>query len=187
MITDQNNTESEEPFLCSTVVSKTAGSWSQWDVEFEPLLNSLLVETLNHIPLPKELRDALYVREVEVSYLLTTDDEIQKLNNEFREKDKATNVLSFPDTELTLENLQQAALFEESLCLGDIALAENTVKMEAQAQSKQAIDHFTHLVIHGILHLLGYDHINDVQALEMESLEIKILSKLEIKNPYLTD
>ncbi len=187
MITDQKNTTATKPYLCSAVVNKTELSWSGWNIDFEAFLNTLLLVTLNHVPLSKELKDALLSHEVEVSFLLTTDLEIKKLNHEFRDKDKATNVLSFPDTELTLENIKQAAVFDENLCIGDIALAENTIKIEAQAQSKHARDHFVHLVIHGILHLLGYDHINDVQAHEMETLEIEILSTLEIKNPYLTE
>ena len=106
-----------------------------------------------------------------VSILLTNDTRIQDLNRNFRNKDKPTNVLSFPS--------------EEDIFLGDIAISFNTLVKEAEEQDKEFYHHFIHMLIHGVLHLLGYDHETDDEAEEMETLEIKILEDMGIKNPYI--
>lgn len=102
---------------------------------------------------------------------ISTDAEVQTLNNEFRGQDKPTNVLSFPD--------------DSPDYLGDIIIASETVKREAEEQEISVDDHFSHLVVHGILHLMGFDHMEEDEAEQMEELEIQILAKLNIKNPYL--
>lgn len=113
----------------------------------------------------------------EVSIKVSNDAEIQALNRDFREKDKATNVLSFPcDLEDQIPN--------EPYYLGDIIISAETLKKEAEEENKKVDHHFTHLLIHGLLHLLGYDHITDEEAEEMEALEIKLLAALNINNPY---
>lgn len=117
------------------------------------------------------------VNEVIISVLLTNDDSIRQLNHDFRGKDKATNVLSFPMQE-SLENP------DTSVYLGDIALSYETVADEAVKQNKSFKDHFTHLYIHGMLHLMGYDHEHDQDAEIMEAKEIAILKDLGIGNPY---
>ena len=106
----------------------------------------------------------------EVSVVLTTDEEVHALNKTFRHQDKATNVLSFPS--------------DEKAELGDIILAYETVLKEAQELGISTLHHTLHLIVHGFLHLLGYDHETDHEAEEMESLEIKILQTLNIENPY---
>lgn len=182
MNTDILSTDQQSLLNWVAVINLSEGSWINWKVDLELLCNKLLIATLSHIPLDAALE--ITKHPLEVSFLFTTDAEIQKLNNDFREKDKATNVLSFPDTDLSVTNLKQASLFKETLCLGDIALAEETILREAKEQEKQPQDHLTHLIIHGILHLLGYDHIDDTDAEEMENLEVKLLAKLNIKTPY---
>ena len=107
----------------------------------------------------------------ELSILLTNDGHIQQLNRDFRDKDKPTNVLSFPDG--------------EDGYLGDIAIAYETIKREAEEQEKEIHHHFIHMLVHGLLHLKGYDHETDEEAEEMEALEIKILADMGIKNPYI--
>lgn len=110
--------------------------------------------------------------EGEISILLTDDENIQQLNKNYRGKDKPTNVLSFPQ--------------EEPGMLGDIALALETLEREAEEQEKSLSDHFTHLFVHGVLHLRGYDHeLGQKEQDEMEALEIKILKDLGVDNPYL--
>ncbi|MDK3160096.1 rRNA maturation RNase YbeY [Kamptonema cortianum] len=106
----------------------------------------------------------------EVSVVLTTDEEVHTLNKTFRHQDKATNVLSFPS--------------DEKPELGDIILAYETVLKEAKELGISTLHHTLHLIIHGFLHLLGYDHEADHEAEEMESLEIQILKTLNIQNPY---
>lgn len=105
-------------------------------------------------------------------------DEVEglELNQTWRQKNYATNVLSFP-----FEALPEV----DVPLLGDIVICAPVVFKEAIEQQKQATDHFAHLTIHGVLHLLGYDHIDDDEAEEMEALEVKILDTLNIVNPYL--
>ena len=112
---------------------------------------------------------------------LTDDAAIQILNRDYRHKDKATNVLSFP----MWNSLNEIPSDIDETPLGDIIIAFETISREAKDQNKTLADHFSHMLVHGFLHLLGYDHIDDSDATIMESLEIKILKKLAIANPYL--
>jgi probable rRNA maturation factor len=109
--------------------------------------------------------------EGEVSVVLADDDFVQNLNREYRGQDKPTNVLSFP---------------QDPPMLGDIVLAYETVAREAAEQDKSFDQHLTHLLVHGLLHLLGFDHEVDDEAEEMEALEVQILKDMGIKNPYKT-
>jgi len=110
----------------------------------------------------------------------------QELNRDYRGKDKPTNVLSFPGVEP--DELPDAFKFAAQggppVVLGDLIIADGVVAAEATAQNKSNESHFTHLVVHGVLHLLGYDHINDNDAEEMEALETEILASLGIEDPY---
>ena len=114
--------------------------------------------------------------ESELLIRMVDKNEIQNLNKTYRHQDKPTNVLSFP-SDLPIE-------IDEEI-LGDVVICLEVVKQEAQDQQKIFLDHLTHMAIHGTLHLLGYDHIEDDQAKTMESLEMEILDRLQIKNPYL--
>jgi probable rRNA maturation factor len=105
-----------------------------------------------------------------VTIVLSNDAEVQELNANYRGKDKPTNVLSFPDG--------------ENGNLGDIILAYETLAHEADIQNKAFNDHLTHLVIHGVLHLLGFDHEKPVEAKIMEHKEVMLLRAMGIANPY---
>ncbi|PCI09346.1 MAG: rRNA maturation RNase YbeY [Gammaproteobacteria bacterium] len=109
------------------------------------------------------------------SILVTTAEQIQQLNKQYRDIDKVTNVLSFP---------MQTPVEVDITLLGDIALCAKVIKQEAIEQTKSENAHWAHMVIHGMLHLQGYDHIKDNEADEMERLEIKILNQLGFANPY---
>ncbi len=170
---------------CEAIVTVSEGSWLNWPSDLAELSNALLKQVLTHEQSDGKIEINGTDNQVEVSFLFTTDTEVQLLNKNFRNKDQPTNVLSFPDTELTSENLKSALMFGEPLSLGDIALAEDTILKEAIAQKKTAIDHLTHLILHGILHLLGYDHVVDSEAEQMEQYEIKLLAELGIQNPYI--
>jgi probable rRNA maturation factor len=111
----------------------------------------------------------------EVSVVLTDDAEQRELNRQWRGLDKSTNVLSFPQIE---------PFAPVSGLLGDITLARETVAKEAEEMDISFEAHFTHLVVHGFLHLLGYDHIEEEDAEEMEGLETDILATLGIADPY---
>jgi probable rRNA maturation factor len=113
-----------------------------------------------------------------LSVTLADDETVAQLNAQWRGKPKPTNVLSFPaDQDIAIPP-------GEPRPLGDIILAAGVVRTEAAQQSKPLADHFSHLVVHGILHIMGYDHVDDAQADEMESLEKEILVKLGIADPY---
>lgn len=113
----------------------------------------------------------------ELSILFTDDAHIRALNAEWRGKDKATNVLSFPAFPVAPGDALPPML-------GDIVLAAETVRAESVLESKSFDHHLTHLVVHGLLHLLGYDHETDDDAEEMEALERRILARLAIADPY---
>jgi len=124
---------------------------------------------------------------LEISVSLVSDLQMKKINLEFRGKNKATNVLSFPALDENL--IRQIGLKElvgnhEYLFLGDIIIAFETLKKESLAQKKKFHDHLIHLILHSILHLIGYDHEEEKMAKIMEDLEVKILKKLKIKDPY---
>ncbi len=119
---------------------------------------------------------------IEISILLADNDFVQKLNAKYRQKNKPTNVLSFPQTEPS--DLDAPSGF---VSLGDIIIARETIEEEAKEQKKTIQDHYTHMLVHGCLHLLHYDHKTDEEAEEMERLEIDILNGFGIKNPYETD
>ena len=114
---------------------------------------------------------------VELSLVFTDDEAIQKLNAEWRDKDKPTNVLSFPAFPVEPGDPLPPML-------GDIVLAYETVVREAELEQKPLENHITHLIIHGLLHLLGYDHETDEEAEEMEALERRALARLAIPDPY---
>lgn len=116
--------------------------------------------------------------EAEVTIRIVDNDESQQLNHQYRGKDKPTNVLSFP--------FQNPPGVELSL-LGDLVICAPVVEQEATEQHKTAEAHWAHMVVHGCLHLLGFDHINDADAEQMEAEEIQILQQLGFNNPYLLD
>tara|TARA_R110002167_G_scaffold4758_22_gene22435 strand:+ start:637 stop:1089 length:453 start_codon:yes stop_codon:yes gene_type:complete len=113
--------------------------------------------------------------EGEVVVLLTDDAGVRDLNARFRDRNTATNVLSFPAAEGAGD------------LLGDIALASGVCRAEAEAQGKTLSDHLSHLVVHGVLHLLGRDHEDDAEAEAMEAEERSILASLGVADPYRTD
>ena len=114
-------------------------------------------------------------RNAEVNILIVGAAEGRRYNREFRHRDYATNVLSFPYEPLP---------GEKSNLLGDLVICAPVVAREAAEQTKRPRDHWAHLTIHGVLHLLGHDHETDAQARKMEALETRILASFGIANPY---
>jgi len=127
-----------------------------------------------------EIADA--ERPVEISVTLTGDEEVRALNAKWRGKDKPTNVLSFPMADE--RDLVRANVFGAELLLGDIVLARGVCEAEAADKGVSIADHATHLMVHGTLHLLGYDHNEDGEANDMELREVRALKRLGISNPY---
>lgn len=146
------------------------------------------------LPTAEQLQQwvALATREqaapAEVTIRLVDDAESQQLNLDYRGKDKPTNVLSFPaqmeefEAEFDIPELMEE--LGDDTYLGDLVINAPLVQREAKEQSKTVMDHWAHLVIHGCLHLQGYDHIEDAEAEQMEGLEIALLAEIDIANPY---
>lgn len=137
--------------------------------------------TLRHAGLDPEL--------CEIDLLACDDARIARLNAEFRGKPTATNVLSWPAAELRArdpggEPGPPQPDFTGAIALGDIAIAWDTCSAEAEAAAKPLAEHITHLLVHGILHLLGYDHERDADATLMQKREVEILGKMGIGDPY---
>ncbi|XAW90128.1 rRNA maturation RNase YbeY [Vibrio sp. CDRSL-10 TSBA] len=116
--------------------------------------------------------------QAEVTVRIVDEQESHQLNFEYRGKDKSTNVLSFP--------FEVPPGIEMDL-LGDLVICRQVVEREAEEQNKPLLAHWAHMVVHGSLHLLGYDHIEDDEAEEMESLETEIMQKMGFEDPYLAD
>ncbi len=113
---------------------------------------------------------------------LSNANEIRKLNADFRGKDQPTNVLSFAN--IDADDFEEVIENEEVVALGDIIMAWEVLQAEAKEKNISIADHFWHLLVHGILHLLGFDHQNDEEAEVMEGIEIAVLKQLNIDNPY---
>ena len=116
--------------------------------------------------------------EYDVSVRVVGVEEMQALNRDFRGKDKPTNVLSFPGGDVA--GLPE----EEPRGLGDVVICAEVVRDEAAEQNKALADHWAHMLVHGMLHLLGYDHISATEAADMERLEVMILTTIGVRDPY---
>ena len=159
------------PLKVVTDISIEDSNWSRKRLGLQKMSETVLSDTWKHIK-GKSKATPL------ISIVFTNDKAIQKINKKFRDKNKPTNVLSFqiwPDP---------AALPPTMIPAGDLVFAIETVEREAKEAGIKFKNHLTHLMVHGFLHLFGYDHMNDEEADIMEALEIKILKKMGIKNPY---
>jgi probable rRNA maturation factor len=122
---------------------------------------------------------------IEISIRLADDAEVQKLNAQYRQKDKPTNVLSFPMIQPDLLDTVTTNSDDGEVLLGDIVLAHGVCAREAEERGISITDHAAHLIVHGTLHLLGYDHLGDDEAEAMEAIEIDALASLGLADPYL--
>ncbi len=145
---------------------------------------------LSDVPAESDIRDWLAKvvahvgagtrRNIEISVRIVDETEGRALNRQYRDQDHATNVLSFPASEADLKEPPP----ELPLALGDIVICGPVAAREASEQRKKAADHWAHLLVHGALHLMGYDHETDQEAREMEALEARILALGGVENPY---
>lgn len=140
----------------------------RWPDDMETVITNAIEVAIAHLQLK-------IAGPAELSVLLTNDDHQKELNSQWREKQSSTNVLSFP---------QIQPFGPVRGLIGDISLAYETVTKEAQSEAKSFKNHVTHLSVHGFLHILGYDHLTETEANEMEALETQILANLEIADPY---
>ncbi len=157
------------------------------DVAWESALDNLddlLVKVSSYVF--DKLKLSKNASNIEFSIILTDNEEIQKLNAQYRNKNVPTNCLSFPTQAIEITKIEEYPFYGGFAILGDIIFAYKKIKDESIEQKKNFLDHFIHLLVHSILHLLGYDHEVEKEALEMERLEIDILSFFNISSPYET-
>jgi probable rRNA maturation factor len=145
----------------------------QWAVEGEGLPSEQEIKTWVEAVLMQEQNDI--VAEVELTVRIASEEEVAELNQQYRQKQGSTNVLSFPVDE---------GLPLDVPLLGDLVICAPVVEKEAKQQNKTLLSHWAHMVVHGTLHLLGYDHIEADQAEAMEQKEIAVLQGLGFSNPY---
>ena len=150
--------------------------------DWESLAQRAVSTAIAHSPYAAFATDAaLY----EVAVKLTSDAEVQSLNRAYRDKDRPTNVLSFPMVQPDLIDTVSQNSDDGEVLLGDIVAAHGVCVAEAAERGIDTEHHLTHLVVHGVLHLLGYDHINDDEGDAMEEMERAALADLGIADPYL--
>ncbi|MFZ2996569.1 rRNA maturation RNase YbeY [Sphingobium sp.] len=150
------------------------------DTDWELLAQRAVVAAITHSPYVAFVTDAAMY---EVAVKLTTDAEVHQLNRDYRDKDKPTNVLSFPMVQSDLL-VATANTDDGEVLLGDIVLAEDVCAREAADKGISVADHAAHLIVHGTFHLLGYDHMDDNEAEAMEALEVAALASLGLADPY---
>lgn len=165
------------------LISVSEDRWNQALPDFGGLSNKVITATFDYIASLDEIDFWNGSKPLLVNLCLSNDNEVQKLNAEFRGMDKPTNVLSFAN--IDDENFIEDCELYEEIELGDIIIALETLEREAELKKISLADHYCHLLTHGLLHLLGFDHIEDDEAEYMESCEVKILKQLNIANPYL--
>ncbi|MEY3197328.1 MAG: hypothetical protein RLZZ59_699 [Pseudomonadota bacterium] len=153
-------------------------AWREEDFISKNYIKNIVKDTLNHLEVFNS------ISEIELALLLTNDKKMQELNKSFLSKDKPTNVLSFPDVEIKNTELLEFTKSKDYIYLGDIAMGYNVIKLEATDANLTMRDHFTHLLVHGVLHLVGYDHIIPLEEEVMTRLEVDILKKYGISSPY---
>ena len=138
-------------------------------IDIEKALNNKLNKIVSSILDQEKMSDCV------INLRLLNDKEMKKLNMQFRQKDKTTNVLSFPNDDISVKQTKN---------IGDIAISVEYVNAEAKKEGKTFDDHIIHMLAHGVYHILGYDHENNENAMIMENKEIQTLKKINISNPY---
>lgn len=161
-------------------VAVTCDYWNTLDFKAEEVARDTVLLAFGMADTPKMIQGA----DLEFSVVLTDDETIAALNRDYRGQDKPTNVLSFAALDAAQDADFVPPMAGQAWSVGDVILAFETIEREALEQNKSLRDHFAHLVVHGTLHLLGYDHEDSHEADIMESLEIRILKKYGIENPY---
>ena len=157
-------------------------AWLQVLPDVETISGEGFSPVLDYVGSLEEIDFLQSGKNINVNLCLGNDDEVHALNREFRGKDKPTNVLSFAN--IDDESFADEWSDGEEIELGDIIIALETMQAEAGNQNLTLHDHYCHLFAHGLLHLLGYDHIEADEAEHMESFEIAILKQMNINNPY---
>lgn len=156
-------------------------NWKQTQgfTDWENNLNLIFTKTIDKIYFGK--------KEFEANLLLSGDETIRDLNKRFRNKDAVTNVLSFPQLNPEEVCKIDTLFYENKLLIGDIIMSHNEIMRESKQFSLSFFDRATHLLVHSVLHLFGFDHIKSAEREKMEGLEIEILQSLGLNNPYVIE
>ncbi len=157
-------------------------SWEDSLKDYQEIADNVFNTTMEHIVTEFDLELFDFEKDFNCNLILTNNAQVQELNNQFRGKDKPTNVLSFAN--IDADDFEDKLNDDQEISLGEIFIALETLQAEAKEKNTAFKNHFAHLFIHGILHLLGFDHQDDDDAEEMEQIEVEILQKLDIMNPY---
>ncbi len=152
-------------------------SWKIHSAIDNKLCNKIVLKTLSFFPIT-------HTQHIELSILLTNNPRMQELNTQFLNKNKPTNVLAFPDQTLHRYDILKSGLPTTAIYLGDIAIGYDILKQESVENKISLENHFIHLIIHAILHLLGFDHDTNDKTLEMQKIEVQILQLFDIPSPY---
>lgn len=163
-------------------IEVTETKWSNCLEDLNKLSEQIVATTIEYVKQFENIDFLSFNKQIVIGLSLSNDREIQTLNNEFRGKDNPTNVLSFAN--IDYENFYNDIKLFDEIELGDIIISYETMEKEAYEKNIPFINHYTHLLIHGTLHLLGFDHVDDDQADYMEDFEVKILKIFNIDNPY---
>lgn len=163
------------------IIVEVATIYKNWGLH--KAINKTLIKKVTENIL-KRFEGLALIKTWYLSILLTDNNQMLSLNNKYRGKAKATNVLAFPDADLNINNLEKLHGVPNKQSLGDIAFGYQIIHQEAIEQNKTFDSHFTHLLVHGLLHLIGFDHHTDEEATIMENLEILILKDFRISSPY---
>jgi probable rRNA maturation factor len=161
------NNSKNKMFQFDIIINQEYSAWENLSFDIEKVTRETILHALENL--------LFSLKEGEVSVILANDEMLHHLNKTYRHQDKSTNVLSFGYGKKALD----------AGILGDIFLSFETVERESIKQKKTFHNHYIHLIIHGILHLLGYDHEYEDDARKMENIEIEILESLNISNPYM--
>ncbi len=156
--------------------------WEKTLPDYKKISEEVFVSVFDFVAQNEQIDVLEANKPIVVNLSLSNDDEVHRLNKQFRNMDKPTNVLSFAN--IDDETFEESIAEADEIELGDIIIALETMEREAKEQNISFHDHYCHLLAHGLLHLLGFDHIEDDEAEYMESFEIDILKKLNISNPY---
>ena len=162
------------------VAVQREGEWSA-DIDWEQLAGEAARAAIARTPQASWVTDPAII---EIAVRLTSDEEVHQLNHQYRHKDKPTNVLSFPMIQTDLLDTVSLNSDDGEVLLGDIVLAHGVCAAEAQEREISVADHSSHLIVHGCLHLLGFDHQGDAEAEAMEDIERAALKVLGLHDPY---
>lgn len=164
------------------IINLNEPAWEANIEDIEKLSNLVLVSTFDYVNQNEEIDFLNLDKPVIINLCLSDDNEVHTLNREFRNMDKPTNVLSFAN--IDCDGFEQEIAQNQEIELGDIIIALETMQREAQEKEISLQNHYCHLLTHGLLHLLGFDHMDDDEAEYMEAFETAILQQLNISNPY---